>query len=256
MMNGKENKLIGDRQEDNLYVYQEDDATLLDPVEKDSEASDIDASDLDNSGPNYSQSHDSEINSGLDNGGSPRAPRQVFPLLLKVLLNPVEGWKTMRRKKITAEEAQTTCFYPLLGLFSIGKFADLYYDSKATVSDVLVSAISAFVSFFFGYFCILMLMKALLPKSSEKEINSEFSKVFVAVSLASLCMFFTVLEVLPMLWAILIFLPLWTLYIVCAGARFYRFPENRNGISIAILCVLILGVPCVFDWLLGLILPR
>ena len=59
-----------------------------------------------------------------------------------------------------------------------------------------------------------------------------------------------------MLWAVLIFLPLWTVYMVCRGTRFFRFPERRQIIYTGVLCLLIEGVPVLINWGLSQILPK
>lgn len=82
----------------------------------------------------------------------------------------------------------------------------------------------------------------LMPKEVSESVTSEFGKVFVLLSLSSLCLFFTAIELCPMLWAVFIFLPLWTVYVVCRGARFFRFPDRRQIFCTGLLCMLITGV--------------
>ena len=244
----KENKNTEKPEDDNLYVYTEPDDEVV-GTEKDRNA------ELDNSGPNYSQAEYPEDGKKPEKGDGGKST-DVFIKMLEVLFNPVEGWKSIRRKSVTSDAAQQGCFYPVLAVFALSKFMGLVYNPLMTVSDALVSAVSAFVSFFFGYFCIMILLKALMPKQCRERMNSEFAKVFVIINLSSLCVFFTITDLLPMLWAILIFLPLWTVYTICRGSRFFRFPEQYSTRCTAMLCVLIIGVPCLLDWALSSLLPR
>jgi len=240
----EENK-IAEEQDDNIYVYNEED----DCVEASRPATD----DLDDSGPNYSQvtmDDISEVNLDKGDDASP------FLIMLKVLLNPIEGWKALRRSKLTTERVQNGCFYPILAFYAISKFTSFFYKSGVGLSDVLVSAVTGFVSFFFGYFCILLILKAVIPKMLEKTSVQEFAKLFVMISLSTLCLFFSMLEIFPMLWAILIFFPMWTIYVVCRGARFFKFPDNRKIVYTGLLCVLTVGVPALIDWGLGELLPK
>lgn len=212
---------------------------------------------LDDSPMNYSQSSgisqekESEIKEGK--GTKKNSP---FILLVKVLCNPLQGWRSVRRSKLTVEESQRGCFYPLLAIMSLCYFARIFYSPTLSISDVIVSALSAFVGFFAGYFCIMILLKLLLPTSVAVRIDSTYGKVFVILNLSSLCLFFSALELFPMLWDVLIFLPLWTVYVISKGAHFLNFPDNKKIQCTGILCLLIIGVPVLIEWGLNEILPN
>ena len=242
---------IEEQDNDNIYVYSE-------YPDNDNPSGYADKHNLDDSGPNYSQVGNNDVDLSEDHyressdsfGSSP------FFLMLKVLFSPIEGWKSVRRSKPGIEEMQQKCFYPLLGIYSLSKFMRIVYNTRTPVAEVIVSAISSFVSFFFGYFCIMLIMKALMHNELEKYRNEDFSKIFVCISLSTLCLFFTLLDIFPMLWAVLIFLPIWTIYAICWGVRFFKFPENKKAAFTVILSGLIVGVPCLIDWFLQAILPN
>lgn len=181
--------------------------------------------------------------------------KSPFLLMLNVLFNPVEGWKKMRREKLKPEKFQSDCFYPLLALLAVSKFSALFYSPKISVSSMIVDGVVAFVSFFFGYFCILVLVKALLNKKASSVFETDFGKNFVILSLSTLSLFSIFTDLLPMLWPILIFLPLWTIYIICKGIRFFRLSENGSVRQTVIICSSIVGIPYLISWLLGMILP-
>lgn len=236
-------------EEDNLYIYQED--------EKESPFTD----DLDDSPLNFSQSDEEEeraFGNVDDHQGNDNLKRMKSPFLmmLKILSNPVEGWKDIRRANLTVEDAQQKCFYPLLAIMAICKFAGLYYSPSSTLTDLTVEALTSFVGLFAGYFCIILLLKLLLPGKGGEIFDTDFGKVFVIMSLSTLSLFFALTELLQMLWAILIFLPLWTVYSVCKGIRFLNFPEDRTVRSTTILCLLIVGVPELIQWGLEEVLPK
>lgn len=223
-----------DQKNDNIYIY----------TEKPEENG------MDDSGPNYSQADSVDCNKG-------GRPEEASPgrLLLKVMLSPVEGWKEIRRSRLKPEEVQKSCFYPLTAIMSASKFAELIYTPRIGLPDVVVNAMVSFVSFFFGYFCIVLFLRWLMPKESAASLDTPFGRVFILYSLSTLCLFYSVMELLPMLWAVLIFLPLWTVYIMCRGTRFFRFPEEKQIRSTSILCLLTVGVPIFIGWALEQILP-
>lgn len=190
----------------------------------------------------------------LENREEPEST-SPFWLMVKVLVSPVEGWKSVRRSKIATDKFMKECFYPLLILLSVSKFARLIYSSRVKMADIIVDSISSFVAFFFGYFCILILFRIVMTVNARSSLSSEFAKQFVAISLSTLCLFFSTLEFFPILWAVLIFLPLWTVYVICKGVRFFRFPEDKEILNTSILVTVIIGVPCVLDWILQNVLP-
>ncbi len=176
--------------------------------------------------------------------------KSPFLLMLEILFNPVVGWKSLRRAKISAEVMQSECFYPLLAILAVSEFAQLFYSPSTTLPEVLIDAVISFVSFFAGYYCIMLALELLLPKEAKVRFNTEFGKVFVLTALSTLCLFFIAIELLPIMWSLLIFLPLWTVYVICRGVRFFIFPENCKLRSTIILCLLTIAVPTLIDWAL------
>lgn len=211
--------------------------------------------DLDDSGPNYSQALIEDSENGEESPQS-NGKKSPFLLMLKVLFNPVEGWKSIRRSKLTVEDFQQGCFYPLLALLALSKFSLIFYAPMMNMSSVITEALSAFVAFFASYFIIIIIMKWITSGELKEKMNSDFTKQYIITCLSSLCLFFIIIQLLPMLWALLIFLPLWTVYIICRGTRFFKFPITRQITYTGILCILIVGMPCILDWALNEILPK
>lgn len=215
--------------------------------------------DPDSSATNFSQYSEEDIRNSkkeTSDNNNRNGGVSVFGLLLKTMFNPVEGWKSIRRHKITPEEAQKECFYPLLALYSLSKFAILAYSARADLSEVVVDAVTSFVSFFFGYFLIVMLLRHVLPKQVAEEFDTDFGKTLVVISLSSLCLFFILTELLPMLWAVLIFLPLWTVYMICRSTKFFKIPEDRQIMTVGLMNLIIIGMPTLLEWVFSEILPN
>lgn len=232
-------------QADNIYVYHEEDETTSDDAHDDRHSG------LDNSGPNFSQTTaEQRAEYSSDSETSP------LKIMIKVLVNPTEGWKSLRRSGYDCEKVQNGCFYPMTAVYSASIFSRLYYAPRTSLSEVLVAAVVGFVSFFFGYFCIMLVVKAVMGKTFTRKGDEEFCRQFVMISLSTLCLFFSLIELLPMLWAILIFLPVWTIYAECRGARFFKFPDNRKMTYTGLLCVLTVGIPCLIGQVLNELLPK
>lgn len=222
--------------EDNLYILEEE------------QFEDDDKSPL-----NYAsygeESEEEEIEEKEDRKISP------FLLMMKILLNPVEGWKKLRRSKIEIEMLQSGCFYPILAILALSNFADYFYSVNVSLTKVVTEAVVAFVAFFFGYFCIPTVLGWFLPKDMVEKFNAPFGRKYLLIALSTLAMFSIFLNLLPMISPILIFLPIWTLYIMFKGIRFFQFPVYREMRFFVISAISVIGVPLLIDWILNSIMP-
>lgn len=138
----------------------------------------------------------------------------AFGLLLKVLSNPVDGWKAVKRSKYSVDSFAAGCFYPLLGLAAVSEFTALFYESDSTLSSLLVPAVITFITFFFGYFSVLLFGEFLLPREARKTLHTYYGKEYVMINMSTLAVFYILFRLFPIVGPILAFLPLWTIYIL------------------------------------------
>lgn len=209
-----------------------------------------------NSGPDYHRDDDDDDDNEEDgeNESDNRKP-SPFVTMLKILFSPVEGWKSLKRTVVSPDSFASGCFYPLVALASVSVFFSKFYGADDSLQSMLTNALVVFISFFMGYFCILLLCGIVLPKECRKRIDTHFGKKYVMAALSSLALFFAIFSALPMLEPVLVFLPLWTLFCVCRGVRFLRVPKDREMVVSTVLCALILGAPIALAWLFSEILP-
>lgn len=223
---------------DNLYVLQEESNDLDDSPKNFAAYSDEERADEEN-----------EISLYSDKGKSP------WTCLFRIMFNPVEGWKTLRRNKISVETLQASCFYPLLAILAVSRFSEFFYSVNVSLSSLVAEAVIIFVAYFFGFFCIQLVMSWILPKDMNQKFDTPFGKQFLIISLSTLALFSIFTNILPMLWPILIFLPIWTLYLMFKGARFFKFSPNREMGFFVLAGAATIGIPLLLDWGLNLILP-
>lgn len=187
-----------------------------------------------------------------DKSGKKRSP---LGYLLQIMFNPVQGWKNLRRSKISIENLQSKLFYPLLSIMAISNFAEFFYSVNVSLSQVLTDSVVSFVSLFFGYFSIPIVLSWLLTKDVTKKFEEEFGKEYILVSLSTLALFKTIINILPMLWPILIFLPIWTLYLMFKGVRFFKF-QTQEEMKFFVICgATTIGIPLLIDFTLNAVLP-
>lgn len=175
--------------------------------------------------------------------------KSVFSILIKIMLTPVEGWKALKRNKYRPDEMASACFYPLIALAAISVAANFYYDVEFTFTDWVENGLSTFITFFFGYFTVIFLGAEILPKKSRPFLKEDIGKEFVMANMSTLAMFYCLIQLLPMIEPVLVFLPIWTIYLIYKGIRVYHVnPEEENTTTVW-LCILIIGAPVFWNWI-------
>lgn len=188
-------------------------------------------------------------------GESPVSRSSVLGLLFKIMTTPVEGWKALKRNRLKAEEVAAAGFYPLLALSAVSEFTALFYEAHATITALVVPAIVTFITFFFGYFSVLLCGSVLLPAVASEKLKTQFGHQYVMMNVSTLALFYIIHRIIPILDPVVAFLPLWTIYLACKGVKYLRVPaelETRTG---ATLSVLILACPLFWNWIFGEFLP-
>ncbi|MDE5552528.1 MAG: hypothetical protein K2I91_04930, partial [Muribaculaceae bacterium] len=117
------------------------------------------------------------------------------------------------------------------------------YTVPYSISPVLIQALSVFISFFFGYFVITLLEKSLLPVNCREKALSQYGREYVLYLLSTLTLFYTLSNCVPMLEAVWVFMPLWTIYLASKGIRFFKFPDRRITLITVMICAFIILTP-------------
>lgn len=177
-----------------------------------------------------------------------------FHLLIRTMLTPVEGWKSLKRAKFKSDEVASGCFYPIIALAAVAEVARIFYEANTSISDWAVNGMTTFITFFFGYFTVLFCGAFLLPKAARPLLKKDIGQQFVMYNMSTLAIFWIAIRLLPMLEPVLVFLPLWTIYLIYKGVRVIRVPYDVENSTTGLLCMLIIGAPLLWNWLLTEIL--
>lgn len=178
----------------------------------------------------------------------PKKPKTPFLLLLQILMTGTAGWKDLRRSRFTPEQAAAACFYPLVALASVCRFADWFYLPEFILSNTLIDAASVFASFFFSYFAVQVVCRWLFPFEAKDSTETPYFKLLVQYSLSSLALFWIPGELMPILEPLTVFLPIWTAFIMTKGMRFLRIPEQMLNRCMVTLIVTTIVMPYIFMW--------
>lgn len=178
--------------------------------------------------------------------------KKISPLivLFRIMLTPVEGWKILKRSRFKTDDFAAKCFYPLLACAALSDISGIFYEANFTVTDWVIKGFTTFITFFFAYFTIIFTAGLILPKQSRGLTKTDIGKQFVMIAMSTLTIFWILIQILPMIEPVLVFLPLWTIYLCFKGIRVIRVNKDVENTTTLVLCVLIIGIPLFWNWLI------
>lgn len=179
----------------------------------------------------------------------PRRRDTPFMLLLNILMTGTAGWKDLRRARLKPETVAAQCFYPIIALASVCRFAEWFYRPDFNLSSTLIEAASTFASFFFSYFAVQAVCSWTFPMAAKAKAETTYFKLMVQYALASLALFWIPSEILPILEPFTVFLPIWTAFIITKGFRFLLIPDQCHNRCMVTIVVSIIAMPYLFMWL-------
>lgn len=184
-----------------------------------------------------------------------KASKSPIGIMMRTLFTPVEGWKSLKRARFSTDEFASRCFYPMIALAALSEGAMLFYEANRKISDWAVEGVMTFITFFFGYFAVLLLGNYVLPRKSRDILKKDIGRQVVMLAMSTLALFYTMARCLPMIDSVLVFLPLWTIYILTRCTKILRVPEEVNSSTAGLLCMLVIGVPIFMNWIFTELMP-
>lgn len=197
--------------------------------------------------------NDLENNSLQPKSDAKSLNKSPLSIIFRILCTPVEGWKEMKRRKFTPERVASSLFYPCCAIAAASEFCQLFYTEDRSVQDCLMNALTAFVSFFFGYFSILFLAELILPRDARGILKTSFGKNYVMTNLSTLAVFFAINNIFPPLEPVFVFLPIWTAYLIYKGVKILRIEKEYETRTQFILAILIIGMPFAWNHIMSMI---
>lgn len=180
----------------------------------------------------------------------------AFGLMLRIMSNPMDGWKQLKRSKLSVEKISATLFYPLIVLAGLSNLTVLFYDTGNETAEMITSVIFTCITFFFGYFTAILAGGVLLCKEAKEVLRTPFGKEFIMMGVSTLALFYILFRLVPMGAPIIAFFPIWTVYIMAKGIRMLKVPKEKEAKNIAFLAVLVIGSPILWDWVLSKMIPQ
>ena len=167
-----------------------------------------------------------------------------------LIISPLAGWKKIKGNPATPETFAQKMFYPLIALCSALSFYGMIFNPELSVSSALQKAVIIFMTWFISYFIITLSVKITIGKEA-----TPFIKKFVMSSLSTLIFFYIIYELIPQIEPLIVFTPLYTMYIIFRGAKYIGLEKGKETQSIVALCALILGIPLFLSWIFVKMMP-
>lgn len=200
--------------------------------------------------PDYDSS-DSHSEENLNSeGNSLPGSKKIWLAFFRTLLQPVEGWKALKRLRLTSQRFNSIVFFPSLALATATAFISAMTWQEMELNQALPLSLNTFCGFFFGYFCTLILIKFLLPPSFRGLFDTDFGKNMTGAAITSLALFDVLCQAFPMLQPIFAFLPAWTIFSISKGVRILGVEEKYRVQTATLLSVLTIGLPIGISFLM------
>lgn len=182
-----------------------------------------------------------------------RKPGNPVNLLVKVMFRPVEGWKALKRSKLSPDKMGLWCFLPLCLMAAASTFAVLLYEADDTVGEVSIQALVYLMSLVFSYFIFPVAGRPFLCDRINETLETGFGKNMVMVALSTLALFRVFFNLLPWMQPVIVFMPLWTIYMIHRGVAVIKVPADKQAMSTVICSILTIGLPMMFEWILDMV---
>lgn len=181
----------------------------------------------------------------------PRKPKRYAPLtaVLRLLLRPVEGWKSILRARYSTAEFLGGCFYPLTGLAGLSCLADLIYNPDATIGATMTLTVVTFMSLLIAYFATVLVIELAMRPLKGTKLTGHDGKIFIMTVTSTLALYTTISNLLPMMNPLTVFMPLYTVYLIMRGIRLLHIPRDKETRVAIELSALTIGIPLLLFFL-------
>lgn len=204
--------------------------------------------------PDPDEHKDSTLDSKKQVEKTEEGPKNGFMMLFSIMSNPVQGWKELRRSKNTASSLTMQLLLPICILAGVSDFCELFYDSNLSLSQVSLTCVYTFFTFFLSYYLSVVINVIFLPKVSKSYATSRYGEMMSIVGISTLALFHITESLLPIFDMIFAFLPLWTIYLIIKGMGFVKVKNNKGTYTLGVVCVSIICSPLLTDWLFSFLI--
>lgn len=176
--------------------------------------------------------------------------------ILQLTVNPSRGWEDVSHD---AEDAATLCrdgFYPLLAITALSCVGGFWkIDADTTLIAVIQNAIITFTAYFATMFFAQFVMSAAMKKLTDKEASPVKNANVVIYSLGIMSIINIIVNLLPLDFAVLKFLPVYVGFILYKSQRYEAVTEEKTGQYMFLTIFTIIAPPYILMFIFDMIKP-
>lgn len=189
-------------------------------------------------------------------GETKRTHPSPLGLMFRIMSNPIDGLKSLKRSKFSLEKVSFGLFYPLILLAGLSNLSMLFYEADTSAGETVITILFTIISFFFGYYTAIIGAGMLLCKEARDVMRTDYGKEIFMYGSSTLALFYILFRLVPMAAPIIAFFPIWTVYIMAKGVRMFNVPNDKEAQTVGYIAILMIGAPLLWDWILGNMIPQ
>ena len=173
-----------------------------------------------------------------------------------VITAPKYGWELIKESNIPMGQVMRSAFIPLMVLLALSCFVPMIYDRTILFSSSLMTGIVLFSTFFISYFLISYLLEGFYPELAKTEGAKARLNDYILYNLIFLVLLRILSNLLPSDFTPVLFLMVYLPWMAYRGTDNLFVKKNKVAKFVIISSALLLGLPFMFEAILGLFIIK
>lgn len=181
--------------------------------------------------------------------------KNIISNLFALVAAPGKAWQNISSKEESSAAFLNGYLYPIMGLTALSVFANLFND-QFTLERALKLMTINFVKFFVGFHIASFLIDELLQKFFEREKNTKQVQMFAGYTLSVYMLITIFLNLLMGMFSFLRFAPLYIIYVIWEGSKYYMdINENKRLLFVVLSSLILLFAPDIIERFMFILMP-
>lgn len=173
-----------------------------------------------------------------------------------VITSPKYGWEVINQSNIPTGKVLRSAYIPLLCVLALSCFVPMIYDRTILFSSSLMTGIVLFSTFFISYFLISYLLEGFYPELAKTEGAKARLNDYILYNLIFLVLLRILSNLLPSDFTPVLFLMVYLPWMAFRGTDNLFVKKNKVAKFVIISSALLLGLPFMFEAILGLFIIK
>ena len=173
-----------------------------------------------------------------------------------VITSPKYGWEVINQSNIPTGKVLRSAYIPLLCVLALSCFVPMIYDRTILFSSSLMTGIVLFSTFFISYFLISYLLEGFYPELAKTEGAKARLNDYILYNLIFLVLLRILSNLLPSDFTPVLFLMVYLSWMAYRGTDNLFVKKNKVAKFVIISSALLLGLPFMFEAILGLFIIK